>query len=149
MSTKLGSKLAQLANARKKAEEAVGISEEDLQKIEVEKIASNVKAIQLILNVHVDEFNEMAESSLHLALEIAPPCIAIKQSYTRLLTLEMTAKAAKIKRKGEYSSDDYFTIGKAPDDSMTFRNFSAEVAPPLSANQFAERVLMEALGLDQ
>jgi hypothetical protein len=149
MSSKLGSRLAQLANSRKQAEEAVLISDEDREKIEAEKIASNVKAIQLILISHVDEFNDLAESSLHLALEVAPPQIAIKQSWTRLLTLEVTAKAAVIKRKGEYSSDDYFTIGTASDSSMTFRNFSAEVAPPLDANQFAERVLMEALGLNQ
>jgi|GEM_PF-5267616 len=150
MSSKLGSKLAQLANAKKKAEDNVLISKEDHEKIEAETTASNVSAIQHILLPHVDEFNSLVESPLHIALEIAHPCIVIKQSFVRLLTLEITAKAAVFKRKaGVYVAEDYFTIGKVSDGTMTFRNYSAEVEKPLNANRFAELVLMEALGLNQ
>lgn len=148
MSGKLGSRLAQLANAKKQADDVVLIPKEDLDKIEAERAASNVTAIQLVLLPHVDEFNSVAEASLHIALETAVARIVIKQRRASMLTLEISSTGAVIKRKsGEYSSDDYFTIGKVSDGSMTFSNYSAEVARPLNANQFAELVLMEALGL--
>ena len=60
----------------------------------------------------------------------------------------MSSTGAVVKRKsGAYSSDNYFTTGKVTDGTMTFSNYFSEVARPLNANQFAELVLMEALGL--
>jgi hypothetical protein len=151
MSTKLGSRLAQLANARKNAEEVQTISPEERSRIEAETTAANVSAIKLLLLPHVEEFNQSTDSSLHLVLEAALSCIRIKQNRASLLTLEITAQAAVVKRgSGAYSSEDYFTFGtNAHDRTMTFSNYSAEVAKPLDANQFAELVLMEALGLNQ
>ena len=149
MSGKLGSKLAQLANAKKQVEDAVLLPKEDLEKIEAERAARNVSAIQIVLLPHIDEFNGAADLSLQIALEVVASRIVIKQRRASLLTLEVSSTGAVIKRRsGQYSSDDYFTIGKGPDGSMTFRNYSAEVARPLNANQFAELVLMEALGLN-
>jgi hypothetical protein len=150
MSSLLGSKLAQLANAKKLAEQSLLVSEEDLAKQEAERVAAKAAAVHQILQPHVEAFNGAMEKADHLTLELAGPMIRIKQKSVNLLAIEVTSTGAVFKRtSGVYSSDDYFTMGTTPDGSMTFRNFSAEVKKPLDANQYAEIVLMEALGLNE
>ncbi len=146
MDAKIGAKLAQLANARKQAV-AHQLSPEE---IVAAQAAHNLAAFHLMLLPHVEEFNSCAEPGLHLTLDLQTASIAIQQNGLTLLVCEVTHKAVVLKRiSGVCTSDDYFTLGTEPDGTLTFRNYSAEVRRPLDGGQFAEIVLMEALGLNE
>jgi hypothetical protein len=150
MSSLLGSKLAQLAAAKKLAEQSMLVSEEDLAKQEAEKVAAKARVIQQILLPHVEAFNAAMEPADQITLEVVSPLIKIRQKLVNLLSIEVTATGACFKRSsGKYTSDDYYTTGTDAGGGMTFRNFSAEVKKPLDGNQYAEIVLMEALGLNE
>ena len=151
MAAQLGSRLAQLANARKQAAEAVELTPEDLERLDAEKAAAHLDTLHQILLPHVAEFNEAADASLKLALETIFPVIRIKQAALPLLTLEATSKSVRFRRKAgaAYAADDYFTILPAADGSLTFARYSTAVEKPFDQNRFAEHVLMEALGLNE
>lgn len=150
MAGKLGSRLAQLASARNQVQLEAELTPEQRAEIESQKAAVYATVLHGILQPHVDEFNEFTEAALHIKLETVAAKIAIKRGLLRLLTVELTSKAVVFKRKGDaYTSDDYFTIHPAPDGGMSFARYSVEVEKPLDANQFAEFLLMEALGLNE
>ena len=150
MTAQLGSRLAQLANARKQATEVASLTPEDLERIEAEKAAAHLGTLLKLFRVHVDEFNKAVDASLNLTLEAKFPDLSIHQSGIRLLTLQVTSKSARFKRKGDqYAADDYFTIFPLSDGSLTFGRYSAAVEKPRNPDQFAEHVLMEALGLNE
>jgi hypothetical protein len=150
MAAQLGSKLAQLANARKQAAEVAALTPEDLERIEAEKATAHLDSLHQLLLPHVEEFNGAVDASMKIKLEVTFPLLRIKQDALPLLTLEVTSKSARFRRKSSaYAANDYFTIAPAADGTMTFARFSAAVEKPFGPNQFAEHVLMEALGLNE
>lgn len=150
MTAPLGSKLAQLANARKKAEQSLVVSEEELARREAEAIAGKAHSIQTLLKPHVDAFNEAVDAGDRIVVEVAPPLVKIKQNSVNLISIEVKSTGATFKRTGgRYSSDDYFTFGTDDIGRLTFRNFDAAVKKPLNGDEYAEIVLMEALGLNE
>ncbi len=150
MTAPLGSKLAQLANARKKSEETLVVSAEELARREAEAIAGKARAIQQLLTPHVDAFNEAVEAVDRITVEVASPVVKIKQNHVNLISIEVKVAGATFKRTGgRYTSEDYFTFGTDESGAITFRNFDATVKKPLSGDQYAEIVLMEALGLNE
>jgi hypothetical protein len=150
MTAPLGSKLAQLANARKQASQAHALTEEEIAQRAADELAAKAGVIHQLLLPHVQAFNEAVEASDRISLELASPLIRIKQHLLNLLSIEVKSTGAAFRRSGgAYTSDDYFTFGTDADGAMTFSNFGSSVKKPLDGNQYAEIVLMEALGLNE
>ena len=147
MSSDIGSRLASLANAKKQAEDDAKASASLRAQTEADRQKVNLKIVEQVLCPHVTSFNNSADNSLKVTLQLAGTAILIKRSWATLLTLDVTDTAVILKRNYGSSSSDYYTIKELSDGSVTFNGDPNSARQPNDANTFAERVLTESLGL--
>jgi hypothetical protein len=147
MEQSIGAKLAELANARKKAEDEARVAKQLRENAESEVRSANVKVIDAILAPHIEEFNKSADAGLRLSISSSDARILINRGGDTLLSLEITHIAVYLKRpSGSFSpTDDHFAIETSIGGKFTLRKGLTKSA--VTPEELAEIILTEALCL--